>query len=281
VIEAGIRRVVIGQLDPNPIAGGGVQVLKNAGIEVVTGVLEPQARELNEVFNKYITTGRPFVILKSAATLDGKTASHTGHSRWVTGEKARQYVHRLRNQVDAILVGRGTVLADDPTLNTRLAGKKSVRHPLRVVLDTGLTLPLSTRVFQPDLGGRTIVVSGPDPDPERMTRLEGLGVAVWPIPLHQGRIDLSLLMDRLGREQVTSVLIEGGADVAASALLIHRIVDKILYFFAPKIIGGRLAPPLVGDPGLETMDQALNLDIQKVRRLGMDWLFEAVPRPAV
>lgn len=278
VLAAGIKRVIIAQMDPNPhVVGGGAEFLAAKGLEVVTGVLAEPATALNEVFNKYITTGRPFVTLKSAATLDGKLATHTGHSRWVTDRQARTWVHSLRARSDAIMVGRGTVAQDDPTLNVRLAEGKKWLDPCRVILDTHLSLPLSARVFDPSSGGPTIVACGPNPPPAKVGALTDQGVKVWPLPLHNGRISLLALMDRLGAEKICSLLIEGGAEVNYAALLEDRIVDKILFFFAPKIIGGREAPSLVDGPGLATMEQALVVDIRHIRRLGPDLLIEAVP----
>lgn len=277
ILNAGIRRVVVGTRDPNPkVVGGGAAFLKDQGLDVDVGVLEPQCDELIESFRKYSVTGRPFVILKSAATLDGKLATTTGHSRWVTSEKARGYVHRLRDGVDAILVGRGTVAQDDPTLNTRLPGVEG-KNPRRIVLDTRLRLPRTARVFDPSTGGPTTVACGPDASPERILDLEKMGVTVWPLSLVNGRVSLTELVTRLGDDGVTSLLIEGGAEVNSTALLEDRVVDKVLFFIAPKIVGGRTAPTLVGGAGRDTMDACLNLDIRTIRRFGPDVLIEARP----
>ncbi|MEW5723560.1 MAG: bifunctional diaminohydroxyphosphoribosylaminopyrimidine deaminase/5-amino-6-(5-phosphoribosylamino)uracil reductase RibD [Thermodesulfobacteriota bacterium] len=279
ILAAGLRKVIFGQRDPNPhVAGRGAAFLAAQGLEVVPGVLEKRCTELNEFFNKFITTGRPFVILKGAVTLDGKLATRTGHSRWVTGESARRFVHRLRAGVDAILVGRGTVEMDDPTLNTRLPGRRRPKDPIRVVLDTRLRLDSAAKVFDPETGGPTIVACGPEPPAAKVRVLEKKGVRVWPLPLFQGRVSLAALIQRLGREDVLSLLIEGGAEVNASALLGEKVVDKVLFFYAPKIVGGREAPTLVGGPGLSRMDECLNLEIKKVRRFGPDLLLEAYPR---
>ena len=278
ILAAGIKRVTIAQMDPNPhVTGGGAAYLAGRGLEVVTGVLEERARELNECFNRFITSGKPFVILKSAATLDGKLATAQGHSRWITGEKARQYVHRIRHGVDAILVGRNTVAQDDPTLNTRLPGGKKGRDPIRVVLDTRLQLSPAARVFDPKLGGRTIAACGPDHSRNKRNVLENGGVTVWELPLRRDRVSLTALVDRLGRENVTSLLIEGGAEVNASALITERIADKVLFFYAPKVVGGREAPTLVGGAGVPAMSDALNVRVNRIRRLGPDLLIEAYP----
>jgi len=279
ILDAGIERVVIGERDPNPhVPGKGAEYLAARGLEVYLGVLEARCSALNEFFRKHITTGRPFVLLKSAAGLDGKIAAASGHSRWVTGEKTRAYVHRLRNGVDAILVGRGTAAADDPSLNTRLPGRRRGRDPIRILVDTRLNTPLSARIFDRNFGGPTIVGCGPSPNEVKVQALRGLGVEVWPLPLCQGRVSLAALTERLGQKGLTSLLIEGGSEVNAAALLIEKIVDKIIFCYAPKIIGGRTAPTLVGGPGTATVDESLRVDIVKIRRLGLDFIVEAVPR---
>jgi diaminohydroxyphosphoribosylaminopyrimidine deaminase/5-amino-6-(5-phosphoribosylamino)uracil reductase len=279
VLAAGIKRVVIGQMDPNPhVKGGGAAYLSRKGVDVVSGVLEEQARNLNRFFNKFITTGLPFVLLKSAVTLDGKLATGTGHSRWVSGEKARQFVHRLRNGVDAILVGKGTVLADNPTLNTRLNNRKSTHDPVRVVLDSRLEIPLDSRVINPSLGGPAIVACAPKPDSRRVTEIRKIGADVWPLPMKNGRICLISLLERLGKKNITSLLVEGGAEVNASFLVSENLVDRLMIIYAPKIVGGAKSPTLVGGPGVPVMDQAIQMDVETIRRLGDDILVEAVPK---
>lgn len=278
VLDSKVNRVVIGTLDPNPhVTGGGARFLADHGIVVQTEILGPQCRELNEFYNKHITTGRPFILLKSASTLDGKLATVTGDSRWVTGEKARAYVHHLRDGVDAILVGRGTAEKDDPRLNTRLSRGRLGRDPIRLVLDTRLRLPLNARLFDQSSGGPTIVVCGPDPPIKKVKAFEKAGVEVLPLPLKQGQISLTSLSEWLGRRNIQSLLIEGGAEVNASALLTEKVVDKILFFFAPKIVGGREAVSLVGGEGVKSMDEHLGLEILTLRRLGQDILIEARP----
>ncbi len=278
ILSAGIRRVVIGDLDPNPhVTGGGAGFLASQGLEVETGVLGQRCHDLNEFYNKHVTTGLPFVLLKSAATLDGKLATVTGDSRWVTGEKARRYVHRLRGDVDAILVGRKTVEKDDPRLNTRLPSGRSGQNPIRLVLDTRLRLPLSSRVFDQRIGGPTIAVTGPDPPVKRVRSYEKAGIEIISLPFSGNRISLAKLIDKLGARDIQSLLIEGGGQVNASALLQERIVDKVFFFYAPKIIGGAKASTLVDGPGVRLMDESLHLDILKIRRLGSDILVEAKP----
>jgi diaminohydroxyphosphoribosylaminopyrimidine deaminase/5-amino-6-(5-phosphoribosylamino)uracil reductase len=279
ILKAGLKRVVIGARDPNPsVAGNGASYLAARGLSVTTGVLEGHCLDLIEFFRKYITTALPFVILKSAATLDGKLATVTGDSRWITGEKARRVVHRLRNGVDAILVGRGTVEIDNPSLNTRLPGRARGRDPIRLVLDTYLRSPLDSKVFDPATGGPTIAVCGPEPPAKAVAALEKKGVRIWSLPLVKGRVSLGGLLQRLGGEGLTSLLIEGGATVNYAALVEERIVDKALFFYAPKIVGGTSAPTLVGGSGIRAMSEALNMDIVKFRHLGPDLLMEAKPR---
>lgn len=278
ILAAGVSRVVIGAPDPNPhVTGGGARRLKEAGIEVTAGVLEKDCQRLNEFFNHFITTGLPFVILKSAATLDGKTATASGHSRWVTSQEARKLVHWLRNDVDAICVGRATVEADDPALTCRLPGRRKGRQPLRVVLDTHLGLSPDSRVFDPALGAPALAACGEGVSQARRSAFEAAGVRVLALPLVKGRVSLAALVARLGRMGIMSLLIEGGAGVAWSALMEERVVNRLLYFFAPKIAGGRTSPPLVGGPGVMRMDQALNLDVEKIQRAGPDFLVQARP----
>lgn len=279
VLNAGVKRVVIAQMDPNPrVEGGGAAFLESKGLEVVTGILGEKAAELNRFFNKYITTGKPYVIVKSAATMDGKLASRTGSSKWVTGEKAREYVHRIRDGVDAIMVGRNTVEKDDPTLNTRLPGKKNTKDPVRIVLDSHLKLHQGYRVFNRDLGGRTIIACLEGVDAARKKAFEDSGVDVLPLPALDGKVSLDALIERLGAEEITSLLIEGGGEINYAALIREKIADRILFFFAPKIIGGAKAPSLVDGEGLPTMDMAFDLQIEKIRRLGKDLLIEATPK---
>lgn len=278
ILEAGVKRMVVGAFDPNPrVTGGGAKSLADSGVEITTDVLGGRCRELNEFYNKHITTGLPFVLLKSAATLDGRLATVTGDSRWVTGEKARALVHRLRDGVDAILVGRGTVEKDDPSLNTRLPGERRVRNPIRLILDTQLKLPIAARVFNPEIGGQTIIACGPNPPAKRVRVFEKAGIEVLSLPLVLGRVSLAALLEKLGHRDIQSVLIEGGAEVNSSALLTEKIVDKIIFFYAPKIIGGSSAPALVGGPGVRLMDDSVRMDILKIRRLGQDIMIEARP----
>jgi len=273
ILEAGIRRVVAAMKDPNPaVAGGGAEFLRQRGIEVVLGVCEQQARRLNEAFIKYVRTGRPFVIAKCAATLDGRIATRTGDSRWVTGAAARQFVHRLRHAVDAILVGVRTVRADDPSLTTRLPDGRG-RDAARVVLDTRLSIPPEARILHQRSEAPTIVVTASGAAAARKAAVEKTGARVIEVPLKANRIDLQVLMERLGALEMTSLLIEGGSRVLASALA-ASVVDKILFFYAPKILGGDDGVPICSGPGPERMSACTSVTDVSVQRFGDDVLIE-------
>jgi diaminohydroxyphosphoribosylaminopyrimidine deaminase/5-amino-6-(5-phosphoribosylamino)uracil reductase len=276
ILEAGVARVVAAMKDPNPlVAGRGLERLRQAGLEVTVGVLEREAARLNEVFCKYITTRRPFVVLKVAMTLDGKIATRTGASRWITGPAAREYVHALRDTYDAVLVGRGTVLADDPALTVRLP--QGGRDPVRVVLDSRARLPETARVLQTGSPAPTIVAVTGDAPAERIGRLEEAGARVMVLPGEGGRVSLPALLEELGRREITSVLVEGGATVHAAALA-AGVVDKVVWFVAPKIFGGREAPGPVGGPGVADPAAALALEDVEVTRYGPDICIEGYVR---
>jgi diaminohydroxyphosphoribosylaminopyrimidine deaminase/5-amino-6-(5-phosphoribosylamino)uracil reductase len=273
IVEAGIRRVVVGMQDPNPaVTGGGADFLKQRGIEVTLGVCEEAAEALNEVFIKYIRTRRPFVIAKCAATLDGRIATRTGDSKWVTGEAARACVHELRHAVDAILVGVGTVAADDPRLTTRIADRE-VKDPVRVILDTHGRIPLSARVLHHASGADTIVVTGPAAAADAHRRIAGQGVRVIEAATRDGRIDLPALMGELGGMGITSILIEGGSRVLASAFR-AGVVDKACFFFAPLISGGDDGVPICSGPGPDRMRDCIRLVRIRTRHFGDDVMIE-------
>ncbi len=272
ILEAGIARVVYGATDPNPrVEGGGGAWLAAQGLEVTAGVLEEDCAWEHRFFFTHVTLGRPHVILKTAATLDGRTATRSGHSRWVTGEAARRYVHRLRSWCDAICVGIGTALADDPRLTCRLPGG---RNPLRVVVDTNLRLPPTARVLDPDSPPGCLVACGPRPPARRRRALEAAGAEVLPLPRAGGGVDLAALAAELGRRGVTSLLLEGGAELAWG-FLSRGLVDEVAYFFAPKLVGGGQAPGMIGGRGVARMDQAIALERPRLRRLGDDILLQA------
>lgn len=243
LIRAGIKAVVAGTKDPNPlVAGRGFSLLRRAGIDVRVGLLEEECRALIEAFAKFITKRRPFVTLKLAASLDGKIATATGDARWISGEASRAWVHRLRNEVDAVLVGAATVRADDPQLTCRIPGG---RNPLRIVLDSGLRSRPGAKIFsQPD-GEKTIIATTARAPAARIRALQARGAQVWRLPAQHGRLAWRPLLKKLARFGVVHVMIEGGAAVAASALR-AGIVDKVWFFYAAKIIGGDGRPMIDG-----------------------------------
>lgn len=278
ILEAGIRRVVVAMTDPNPgVTGGGNQALSEHGVEVTTGICEKEAHRLNEGFVTWITTGRPFVIVKCAATLDGRIATRSGHSQWVTGPAAREVVHRIRHGVDGILVGVKTAIADDPSLTTRLDGEKG-SDPTRIILDTHLSLPPSAKMLRQQSEAPTWVVCGPEALEDRRSALEAAGARVIQGALQAGRIDLAPLMDQLGREGITSLLIEGGATVIGSALA-AGIVDKIHFFYAPKILGGDDGIPICRGSGPESMGESIAVHDLTVSQVGPDVMLQGYLRP--
>jgi diaminohydroxyphosphoribosylaminopyrimidine deaminase / 5-amino-6-(5-phosphoribosylamino)uracil reductase len=278
VIQARVSRVVTALRDPNPlVAGRGLSRLEAAGVAVTIGVCEGEAYKLNEAFVKYITTGRPFLTLKSAITLDGKIATRTGASQWITGELARQEGHRLRHAADAILVGIGTVLQDDPQLTTRLPDRQGV-NPLRVIVDSTLRVPLQAKVADVSSDRHTLVVTTARALADHSAQLRARGVEVVCLPAYDnGRVDLEALLRYLGEHGIASVLVEGGATLSAT-LLSRRLIDKVLFFVAPKIIGGD-GISVVGTCGVETMEQVIHLRDVVAQRLGNDVLLEAYLTP--
>ncbi|MDN5344971.1 MAG: diaminohydroxyphosphoribosylaminopyrimidine deaminase [Clostridia bacterium] len=278
IIAAGIRRVVAAMADPNPrVAGGGIQALRQAGIEVETGLLEREARRLNEAFGKFITTGQPWVTLKMALTLDGKIATRTGASRWITGPAARQKAHELRDTHDAILVGIGTILADDPELTTRLPGGQG-RDAVRVILDSRLRLPPVARAVNLASPAPTIVATTAAAPAAARQQLTERGVEVLELPAAaDGRVAWLPLLDELARRQITSILVEGGAGVNATALA-AGVVDKVVAFLAPRIFGGTAAPGPVGGMGVATPAEAWQLEGLEVGPCGPDLMISGYLR---
>jgi diaminohydroxyphosphoribosylaminopyrimidine deaminase/5-amino-6-(5-phosphoribosylamino)uracil reductase len=276
ILEKGVRKVVVGMGDPNPhVTGGGCNYLSRHGVEVVTGVLEEECRRLNEWFVTYVSKGRPFVIAKTAMTLDGWTATSTGHSRWVTGERSREWVHRLRSHVDGIMVGVGTVTADDPLLNTRLR-KGRGRDPVRIIVDTHLSIPVNARVLAPAGDSETLIAVSKNVASRRLKKLDGKGMTFLMCPEKEGRIDLRALMDMLGKRSIGSVLLEGGATLMG-AMMRERLVDKFCIFKAPKILGGSDGKPMALGKGPSRMDQSIVLKDIQIRRFGEDVLIVGYP----
>ncbi|MCR3955559.1 MAG: bifunctional diaminohydroxyphosphoribosylaminopyrimidine deaminase/5-amino-6-(5-phosphoribosylamino)uracil reductase RibD [Gudongella sp.] len=276
IIRSGIKRVVIGMVDPNPlVAGNGVRMLKVNGIEVETGILEDKCRLQNEVFIKYITTGKPFCIFKSAMTLDGKIATYTGDSKWVSGEESRLHVHRLRNRVSAILVGVGTVLADDPLLTARL-GEEKVKNPIRVIVDTRGRIPVDSNLVRTAGEVRTILATTNQAPKNALEDLRERGLEIMVTQEKDGRVDISSMVERLGELGIDSILIEGGGAIGYS-FLEERLIDKVLFFIAPKLVGGDDSKSPLGGKGVQMMKDAIGIDKLKAVPIGEDILIEGYP----
>jgi diaminohydroxyphosphoribosylaminopyrimidine deaminase/5-amino-6-(5-phosphoribosylamino)uracil reductase len=290
LVAAGVRRVVAAMEDPNPqVSGKGFEKLRAAGIEVATGICEEEARQLNEAFARYIRSKTPLVTLKAAMTLDGKIAPPPGGSEnpsalgaagasfgWITSEAARAHVHELRHAMDAILVGVGTVIADDPLLTDR-TGLPRRRPLLRVVLDSRLRLPLDSRLAKTARGDALVFCSFAEE--KKRQDLEGRGIRVEQVPLGgaDGRPDLKSIVRRLGEMEITSLLIEGGALVNWAALA-AGIVDKAFLYYAPKILAGSGAVPFATGPGFRRMSEAAHLKRLRLHRFGEDFAVEGYLR---
>ena len=273
ILEMGVGRVVAAMKDPNKtVTGGGAEFLEQNGVQVTTGICRAQAEKLNEAFIKYVRTGRPFVMAKCAATLDGRIATRTGDSKWVTGETARRFVHELRHRVDAILVGSNTIKHDDPSLTTRLPDRPG-SDPVRIILDTHLSTSPEARVLRQASAAATILVAGPQVMGNKKKIFETTGARVIEAPLKKNLIDMKALMDRLGAMEITSLLIEGGSRVLASAFNDH-IVDKVFFFYAPKILGGDDGIPICSGPGVEQMSECHSIHDVAVQKFGDDVLIE-------
>ena len=278
LIEAGVKRVVVSMVDPNPrVNGRGFEQLREAGIEVVTGLLAREARRLNEKYVKFVTTGVPFVLMKTACSLDGRIATRTGDSKWITGEAARAASQALRHEYDAILVGIGTVLADDPLLTDRTGERR--RRPLtRVVLDANLRMPLGSQLVKTAREFPLVIFTGQDmASTARREELEALGVRVIALASDTGKLDLAQALKALAAAQLTSLIVEGGATVAGS-FVEQRLVDKATFFIAPKIIGGLEAKPAIGGTGSEFLSDALKLEDAAIERQGEDLEITGYPK---
>jgi diaminohydroxyphosphoribosylaminopyrimidine deaminase/5-amino-6-(5-phosphoribosylamino)uracil reductase len=280
ITAAGVRRVFFATSDPDPrIGDGAAAVLCSSHIETIQlPNFAAQANEQMAAFRCWTTQGRPLVTAKYAMTLDGKIATHTGDSRWVSGAAARERVHQLRDRVDAILVGVGTVLADDPELTTRLAQHwRPVQHPLRIILDSHGRTPLDARLLDPELPGSTLVATvHPAEGWRREVEARGVEVLQLPADAH-GRVDLRRLMRALAARRVTSVLVEGGAQVLG-AFAAADLIDRLWVFVAPKLVGGRAAPGPIGEPGVALMADAQPWQVQRYEQVGNDLLVIAEPR---
>lgn len=271
IVEKKISRVVIGSLDPNPlVCGNGVKKLTDAGIEVAVGILEDESKKLNEVFMKYILEKKPFVVMKSAMSLDGKIATYSGESKWISGEESRKNVHRLRNKLSSIMVGVQTVIKDDPELTCRV---ENGRNPIRIVVDSTLRIPIESKLVEGARDIKTIVATTNRANKDKVVLLRSKGVTVLIAEETDKRVDLLDLMKKLGEMKIDSVLLEGGATLNFSALS-QGIVDKVQIYIAPMIIGGEKSKTIVGGNGVEFLKDAFKLRDLKTSLIGQDILIE-------
>jgi diaminohydroxyphosphoribosylaminopyrimidine deaminase/5-amino-6-(5-phosphoribosylamino)uracil reductase len=278
IVAAGIKRVVVGAIDSNPAHGGrGLKILRKAGLSMTQGVLAEEAAGLNEAFNQWVVHGTPFVTVKAAMTLDGKIATPSGESKWITGKASRRHAMKLRAGVDAILVGVNTILADDPSLTVRSArnsGRKTQSSKLRrIVLDTHARTPRASNVIRDASSHLTTIVVGNTAAAGCIATLRRYA-NVLVAPVQKGRIDLRWLLRRLGDEGVTSLLVEGGGEVNA-AFLLSRLAHRIAFFYAPRILGGRSAHKAVAGEGISSVVKALRLREVEWRRMGPDLFLAA------
>lgn len=296
ILSAGIKRVVVGALDPNPRhCGRGIRILRKSRVSVVVGVLKEQAEEQNQAFFKWVQKGIPFVILKMAQSLDGKIASRTGKSRWISGPDAREWVHRLRSSADAILVGKNTLLLDDPRLTVRsrlyelknserngkvrrlpsFTNRRVLREPWRIILDRKGESPKNARIFK---GQGSVILACSERFLKRVARkFNRTAVTILPLKERGGKLDLNELLKCLGALGITSLLVEGGGEVAWS-FLSSKLVDKTVWVIAPKIVGGKEAKTSVEGLGVDSLEEALGIQVERLTQLGQDFLLEGRPR---
>jgi diaminohydroxyphosphoribosylaminopyrimidine deaminase / 5-amino-6-(5-phosphoribosylamino)uracil reductase len=270
IIKSGVKRVIVGALDPNPkVSGGGVERLREAGVEMVVGVLEAECTALNEAYNFSIVHGRPYVVLKAAMSLDGRVATRSGQSKWITSEAARTESRRLRDRLDVILVGAQTVIDDDPELTCRFEG---ARDPVRVVLDSTLRIPERARVVSTAKEIRTLIATTLDADPKKAKKLEKRGVELVRVKrTKQGRVDPERLLEALFERELAGVLVEGGPSVHG-AFLDAGLVEKVILFIAPIVIGGESAKSAFAGRGAGKLSDALHLERVSITPVGLDWM---------
>jgi diaminohydroxyphosphoribosylaminopyrimidine deaminase/5-amino-6-(5-phosphoribosylamino)uracil reductase len=277
ILAAGIRRVWVGHRDPNPRAQGGLARLARAGVAVTLGVREADCREQHRGFLSVVERGRPWLALKLAATLDGRIATARGESRWISGAAARAFVHRLRDEADAVMVGSRTARADDPELSVRRDGRR-VRMPIRLLVDAGLRVPARARLFRDTDATRTWLLTRHGHAARRLAERSAHGARALLLPARGGHLDLARALHALAREGLTHVFVEGGGGLAA-ALLRTGLVDELHWFAAPSLLGGDARPALAA-LGVERLSRRLALDVREVRRLGEDLYVRARPKPA-
>ncbi|MDY6833983.1 MAG: bifunctional diaminohydroxyphosphoribosylaminopyrimidine deaminase/5-amino-6-(5-phosphoribosylamino)uracil reductase RibD [Chloroflexota bacterium] len=268
ILQSGIGRVVIGTLDPNPTVNGkGIQLLKEHGVDVLVGILEPECRRFNEVYFKYIQTGLPFVTIKYAQTIDGRIATREGQSQWISSTSSLKYAHHLRTINNSMMVGIGTVLQDNPRLTVRLA---KGNHPIPIIVDSTLRIPLDARVFQNP--SQPIIATTQKANTKKMADIQQLGAKILSLQENfQGQVDLSQLLQQLGREKTSSILVEGGSGIITS-LLRERLADKMVVCIAPKLLG--IGLEAVGDLGISRLCQAIQLSDMTMTKMGADFILE-------
>jgi len=270
IIAAGIAEVHVAMLDPNPLVSGkGESELAREDIKTYVGEHEDEAKEINEAYTKFITTGMPFVTAKFAVSLDGKIATKGGDSQWISGDEARKYVHYLRYTADAIMTGANTVIADDPHLTCRYGGKggEVKKQPLRVIVDGRGRTPPTAQVFSEP--GKALLATGKSFEPEKKESFTKAGAELLELPLGEGLVDLERLLKTLGERDVTSILVEGGG-VLLGSLFDHKLIDKVIAFIAPIIIGGEEAKAAVAGRGVDKVIDAIKLERVKVEKSGED-----------
>lgn len=270
IIEKNIKRVFIGSDDPNPlVAGKGIEKLKQNGIEVYTGILKQKCDTLNAIFFHYIKTKQPYVVMKYAMTADGKIATYTGNSKWITSEQSRKQVHYIRNALSGIMVGIGTILADDPLLNCRIEGGK---NPIRIICDSTLKIPLDSQIVKTANEIKTIIAYA-EKNEQKQNELQKAGIQLLCLPNEQNKVDLNALMIELGKQGIDSILLEGGATLNECALQCN-IVNKLMIYIAPKIFGGSTAKSPVAGKGVAMANQAYTLCLNAIKTIGQDILLE-------
>jgi diaminohydroxyphosphoribosylaminopyrimidine deaminase/5-amino-6-(5-phosphoribosylamino)uracil reductase len=271
--ESSIGSYAISSAYVEQLSPSGVERLQRAGIDVQVGLLEEDARQLNASYITYMTKQRPHVIWKAATTLDGKVATRTGASRWITGVAARELVHQVRSQTDAIMVGIGTVLQDDPELTARLqdGDATSLKQPMRIIVDSTLRIPLQARCLNPRLPGQAIVATTSAAPTDKLNALRNIGIKVWQGAPQRGKVDMVGLLRDLAAMQITSVLLEGGPTLAGS-MLDARLIDECMIFIAPKLFGGEQAPHLLGGQGVALPKEAAEISHLKWRQIDTDLL---------
>lgn len=273
IIKNGISKVVVAMKDPNPIVSGrGINILRESGVEVIVGVLEEEARRLNEVFIKYITKNKPFVILKTAMTLDGKIATTIGDSKWISNEKSRYYVHKLRHKVSVIMVGINTIIKDNPKLTTRL-NEIEGKDPIRVIVDSKGRVPISSNILNIKSNSKTIIATTDKMDKNKVKEIEAKGGEVIVTPATDNKVDIKYLIKKLGQQGIDSILLEGGGTLNYSCLN-EGVVDKVISFISPKIIGGSEAKTPIEGKGKDYIRDSFKLRDISVSRFDEDIMIE-------